>query len=605
VWSRDGPADGPGPGTPGPVAFRADGRAVQLAADDTRTFRLAFLDTGETARTFRLPAGGDAGPITRLKAPALFVGPGAGVVAASADAPGGGVAAVWDADDGRLLHVIQTRATAITVSDDNSLVAAGDSDGVVRVWGLPFGGEVARFELGGCEVHALEFGPDPRRRGGPGVGPPSGWLLAGGDSGGNVVVWDLHDRQVKTRCTGSLWEVYAVRFHPDGQTLITGGRNTIRFWDVATGRKLLYLPASAFLTGLAVSPDGGKVAVTGVGFGGHTALAVWRLEFGRGIREWRGLTAPVTQTALSPDGRYLAGLSANWQVAVWDRTAGRLVHLLDATRGFTADNAALRFDAAGRRFAFASGRGAKLWDVQTGRVLGAWAVPPGLQDHLAFRGDRLFLARMEVTAGEPGPFAEAPPATHPRVCPVRELVAPGTVRGQWAVTDHPLGCRVTGDVDGAFVVTDSQGGNRTLTARDLETGRVAWSRPTVALEGGGEYDSTVENGAVAFRTDEARMAIVDLRTGEPRSVPGPPPRYLHLNHDQTMWTGVGNGGAVFGRTSDGSVLFSPTADRPGHAARIARVGERDLLIWGTMDGAALIAELPEVRRRLRAVGLDW
>jgi WD40 repeat protein len=603
-WRPGTPAaDGPGPGTPGPVAYRTDGRPVQFVADDSRTYRLVNLENGETVRTFTIPGEGSAVPATRLNAPALYLAPTASTAAASAEAAGGGVLAVWDAGTGRLLVSVPKRATAVAVTDDATLVAGGDADGNVFVWSLPDGRELARFELGRCEVHALAFGPNPRRRDGPAAGPP--FMLAAGDAGGNVVVWDLHDRQPRTRCHGSLWEVYAVRFHPDGQTLITGGRDSVRFWDLATGRKLLFVPTAAFLTGLAVSPDGGRVAVASHGFDGQSFVALWRLEFGRGIREWRGLTAPVTQTALSTDGRYLAALAGNWQVGIWDRVAGRLVHVLDVPRGFTADNAAMRFDAAGARFAFVSGRGAKLWDVATGRVLGAWTLPPGLQDHLAFRGDRLFLARMEVRDGEPGPFTEVSPDTNPRVCPVRELVVPGEVLPLWVLDGYPRGCRITGPADGTVLVTDRSGQDRLLATWDLASGRPVWSR-TPAPSGRDAYlATTVGDGHVAAVVLDVGANLFDLRSGEPRPIPGPPPEYTNFTPDLSLWTGVGGKGSVLGRTSDGARLLNPAADRPGGALRFARDGGHDLLLWGTLDGAALVADIPEVRRRLDAIGLGW
>ncbi len=111
---------------------------------------------------------------------------------------------------------------------------------------------------------------------------------------------------------------------------------------------------------------------------------MYQLEEGRGIRTFRGLRGPVPKTIFSPDGRLVAGLSQDWQVAIWDRASGQLRITLDVPQGLVADNSGLAFSPDSRRFAFSAGHQAKLWDVDTGKELGAWPLPEGLVDSIAF-----------------------------------------------------------------------------------------------------------------------------------------------------------------------------------------------------------------------------
>src|SRR4029077_7385365 len=118
-------------------------------------------------------------------------------------------------------------------------------------------------------VHCLAFSPDSRSR-----------LLAVGEAGGILTVWDWRRKRPISDCHGSFWDVYAVTFSPDGTTLASGGRNPARLWDVATGRLLLNLGPRPldFATGLTFSSDGRRLAGSSkVGFAAGEVV-VWELD---------------------------------------------------------------------------------------------------------------------------------------------------------------------------------------------------------------------------------------------------------------------------------------------------------------------------------------
>src|SRR5439155_27100852 len=118
---------------------------------------------------------------------------------------------------------------------------------------------------------------------------------------------------------------------------------------------------------------------------GHEGWVVIReLQHGRGIRMFRGLVAPAARVQISSKGKYLAALADDWQVAVWDLQSGRLVHLWDGPRGWTADNAALAFSGDETRLAISTYQEVRVWDLATGKTSKTWPLHPGFQDALAF-----------------------------------------------------------------------------------------------------------------------------------------------------------------------------------------------------------------------------
>src|SRR5262249_6684183 len=154
---------------------------------------------------------------------------------------------------------------------------------------------------------------------------------------------DLHTRAPRSYRRGTSYDIFALAFRPDGMTLASAGRD-VKLWDIATGEQLLDLSIGDRSVAVAFSPDGNRLAGGRAKGFSPGATEVWELENHRGIQTLRGLLGPVERVIVSPDGILVAALSDDWQVGIWDRVIGRLLHLFDAPRGPFADNASLAFD---------------------------------------------------------------------------------------------------------------------------------------------------------------------------------------------------------------------------------------------------------------------
>ncbi len=189
--------------------------------------------------------------------------------------------------------------TAVSYSPDGSRVAAaalaGDR-GVVMVWAVDDGSEVATFETG-TEVHTLAFSPDGAHVAVSGNGP--------------VEVHDLDGGDAETLRSG---EGGTVAWSPDGRMLLGPGANDQPVvWDTESWRQVTELVIPD-LREAAFAPDSTAVAVTTLR---ATTVALWDIDGDAAVHLGAHSTAPGA-VAWSPDGTSLYSVSAEDGVRGWD-----------------------------------------------------------------------------------------------------------------------------------------------------------------------------------------------------------------------------------------------------------------------------------------------
>ena len=263
----------------GPVCFSANGTPIQLVAESPWRFKLWDVSRQQLVRELTVPRLVNAEIKPGEPLPSMALTPdGSLAIVSPKTSNADKVLAVFETATGALLHEIPIDATALAVSPDAAWLAAGNSEGQITICRLPAGKEVITIAAGRNAIQALAFGRDcrPRLTGKSAKDAEPSWLLAAGEAGGAVTVWDLQTSLPRAFCHGSEYDVYTIAFSPDGQTLATAGRNHPKLWDVATGRLLLNLDRVGFATGICFSRAGKQLALSTT-----RKCQVWNLDFGR------------------------------------------------------------------------------------------------------------------------------------------------------------------------------------------------------------------------------------------------------------------------------------------------------------------------------------
>ena len=363
------------------VAFSPDGKQIATGSNDRHGYvRLWNATTGDVEKTLQ----GHRDAVVSV----AFSQDGKKLLTGSYDE----TARLWNLSDDSHIEFRghEWWVWSARFSPDHKRIVTASQDGTAMVWDADTGARIKTFWRHGGPVLTADFSPD-------------GKLIASGDELHQVYIWDpmsISDRDYRTirwednrppklqkvtaELAGHPGGVRCLRFSPDGHHVLSGGNdNTLRYWDVASGKLVKELRGHGGpVQSCVFSPSGDGMNFVASGSLDSQAK-IWNIakydevrvldstattENQLGIRQLVGHGQEILTAVFSPDGRSIATASRDRTVKIWNPQSGQEIQSLREGHAFLTTRG-IFFPKGDRVITSAVDNTTRIWDVNTGRQM--------------------------------------------------------------------------------------------------------------------------------------------------------------------------------------------------------------------------------------------
>lgn len=199
---------------------------------------------------------------------------------------------------------------------------------------------------------------------------PNGELMASGHNDGRIRIWQVSDgglvRTIESETPGAVW---SVAFSPDNEQIasaITNENGLIYIRQVSDGSLIRTISGhESRVRDVVYSPDGRFLASASIDW----EVRIWNAVDGSQHARLQGHDGPVWRVAFTPDSQTLISAGSKGEVGLWQVENGNRIAIYTAQQPFV-DVVALAVSPDGQRYYTAAEDGSlRAWDVDSREMI--------------------------------------------------------------------------------------------------------------------------------------------------------------------------------------------------------------------------------------------
>ena len=257
---------------------------------------------------------------------------------------------VWAQDPKLVLPIGHTNTIKSTVfSTDGKFILTASTDKTVKLW----------ESRAGKLLYSVE-------------GDAAFGLSAGFSNDGKYIlfvsakvakIWDAATAKLLNSIEMDGSQGRAPKFSSSGKYVVQPLGTAVKIWESISGKRLYFFEAhDQSINSVEFSSDEKYIVTISI----DKTAKLWQLSTGKLLQSFIGHTQPIISANFSFDGNHIVTSSIDKKVNVWATSTGTLILTL---QGDSSLNQSVRFSSNGKYILYASGRVAKIWEVETGKLL--------------------------------------------------------------------------------------------------------------------------------------------------------------------------------------------------------------------------------------------
>ncbi|MFK7738544.1 MAG: WD40 repeat domain-containing protein [Pirellulaceae bacterium] len=200
--------------------------------------------------------------------------------------------------------------SAVDISRDGTLLAAGEESGMLRIWKTDDNTEIlATQAYDRRRILHVKFSPDAK-------------TLVTTDYSGAIKIWDVERGRELSTLTVDKNELKALEFVSPTSVVCVGNETTI--WNIETREKQTLSEDRIRFPGVSITPDGDWLAYADE----DAELHFWDLNASQAGTNIDRCVGSIID--FSPDGKLIATYGHESQIEIWSRDAKQKVQVIDA-----------------------------------------------------------------------------------------------------------------------------------------------------------------------------------------------------------------------------------------------------------------------------------
>lgn len=195
---------------------------------------------------------------------------------------------------------------AVAFSPNGERLVSGSFDNSLRLWDLKTGKELKQFPGVTDHVRSVDYSADGKRILSGHYGPTTEFLMR---------LWDVESGKEISRFKAHKQDVTAVFFLPDGKSALSTGMDGVAIvWNLEDGKEIRRMTHTGGIFGAALSTDAKRLLTAG--FGDQT-VRLWDVASGKELKSFPNHGAAALGVAFSKDGRFALSTDARGTMRLW------------------------------------------------------------------------------------------------------------------------------------------------------------------------------------------------------------------------------------------------------------------------------------------------